>query len=141
MAEDRESKVLCRHREAPLLGSYCYQCGQEATNPLRSLPAVLGQFFGDFTNWNGRIWRTLHPLWFKPGYLSRRFVDGHRACYVPPWRLYLFTSILAFLLFSVSLTGEVERSRGETRPPDTPPAQTGDQDGPGSEALASPNLT
>src|SRR5690606_211897 len=50
--------------------------------------------------WDSRVWRSLLPLWFKPGRLSRRYADGHRAPYIPPLRMYLFTSILAFLAFS-----------------------------------------
>jgi hypothetical protein len=90
----------CDNCNTPLQGSFCHQCGQEKKSYIRNLSGVITEFFGEFSNWDTRVWRTLVPLWFRPGYLSRRYVDGHRVPYVPPLRLYLFTSIMAFLLFA-----------------------------------------
>ena len=61
---------------------------------------MVTEFFGEFSNWDTRLWQTLIPLWFRPGFLSLRYVAGHRVPYVPPLRLYLFTSIIAFLIFA-----------------------------------------
>ncbi|MEO3879684.1 DUF3667 domain-containing protein [Rheinheimera fenheensis] len=83
-----------------LQGDFCHQCGQEKKSYIRNVSGVVTEFFGEFSNWDTRVWRTLLPLWFRPGYLSRRYVDGHRVPYVPPLRLYLFTSIIAFLLLA-----------------------------------------
>ncbi len=97
---DTESSALCANCKTQLQGDFCHHCGQENKNYLRNIFALIGEFFGEFGHWDGRLWRTLCPLWIRPGYLSRRFVEGHRAAYVPPLRMYLFTSILAFLVFA-----------------------------------------
>lgn len=97
---DNESPAHCANCETQLQGDFCHRCGQEDKNYLRNIFALIGEFFGEFGHWDGRLWRTLYPLWVRPGYLSRRFVEGHRAPYVPPLRMYLFTSILAFLVFA-----------------------------------------
>lgn len=98
---DRESPTQhCANCKTLLQGDFCHRCGQEDKNYLRNIFALVGEFFGEFGHWDGRLWRTLWPLWVRPGYLSRRFVEGHRAPYVPPLRVYLFTSILAFLIFA-----------------------------------------
>jgi hypothetical protein len=83
-----------------LQGDFCHQCGQEKKSYIRNVSGVVTEFFGEFSNWDTRVWRTLLPLWFRPGFLSRRYVDGHRVPYVPPLRLYLFTSVIAFLIFA-----------------------------------------
>lgn len=97
---DNESPARCANCKTQLLGDFCHRCGQENKNYLRNIFALIGEFFGEFGHWDGRLWRTLYPLWVRPGYLSRRFVEGHRAPYVPPLRMYLFTSILAFFVFA-----------------------------------------
>jgi hypothetical protein len=94
------SAQQCDNCHASLEGDFCHQCGQEKKSYIRNVSGVVTEFFGEFSNWDTRVWRTLVPLWFRPGYLSRRYVQGHRVPYVPPLRLYLFTSIIAFLLFA-----------------------------------------
>ena len=90
----------CDNCFTTLQGDFCHQCGQEKKSYIRNVSGVVTEFFGEFSNWDTRVWRTLLPLWFRPGYLSRRYVSGHRVPYVPPLRLYLFTSIIAFLLLA-----------------------------------------
>lgn len=90
----------CDNCHTSLQGDFCHQCGQEKKSYIRNVSGVVTEFFGEFSNWDTRVWRTLVPLWFRPGFLSRRYVQGHRVPYVPPLRLYLFTSIIAFLLFA-----------------------------------------
>jgi len=50
------------------------------------------------------MWRTLKCLLFKPGWLSHEHVHGRRARYTPPVRLYLVTSILAFLVVTLVIS-------------------------------------
>ena len=94
------SAAQCDNCYTALQGAFCHQCGQEKKSYIRNVSGVVSEFFGEFSNWDTRVWRTLVPLWFRPGFLSRRYVDGHRVPYVPPLRLYLFTSIIAFLIFA-----------------------------------------
>lgn len=97
----------CDNCAQPLQGAFCHHCGQEKKSYIRNLSGVLTEFFGEFSNWDSRLWRTLLPLWFWPGYLSKRYLNGHRVPYVPPLRLYLFTSVLTFLLFSSLFSNSV----------------------------------
>ncbi|KKO46123.1 Zn-ribbon domain-containing protein [Arsukibacterium ikkense] len=90
----------CDNCNSVLHGEFCHHCGQEKKSYIRNVSGVVTEFFGEFSNWDTRLWRTLIPLWFRPGFLSRRYVSGHRVPYVPPLRLYLFTSIIAFLIFA-----------------------------------------
>lgn len=61
------------------------------------------EFLGDFLAFDARIWRTLAPLATRPGRITRDTIEGRRARYVPPFRLYVFAG---FVYFSVmALTG------------------------------------
>ncbi len=95
-----QKATQCDNCHSLLQGPYCHQCGQEKRNILRNIFGLVGEFFGEFSNWDARLWQTLLPLWFKPGRLTQRYVSGHRAPYVPALRLYLFSSIIAFLVFA-----------------------------------------
>jgi hypothetical protein len=46
------------------------------------------------------VWRTLWALLAKPGHLTREFLAGRRARYLPPVRLYLVLSVAFFLVAS-----------------------------------------
>jgi len=47
---------------------------------------------------DSRVWRTLIPLITRPGKLTRDYLEGRRARYMPPFRTYLVLSIVFFLI-------------------------------------------
>lgn len=51
-------------------------------------------------HFEGKLWRTLPLLAWKPGELTRRYIHGERARFVSPMALFLFTVFLMFALFS-----------------------------------------
>jgi hypothetical protein len=51
-------------------------------------------------HFEGKIWRTLPELFFHPGRLTRRYIDGERAKFVSPMALFLFTVFVMFAVFS-----------------------------------------
>jgi Protein of unknown function (DUF3667)/Domain of unknown function (DUF4286) len=87
-----------------LRGQHCSHCGQRAKVRVLSLGVLLRDLFGDLTNFDSRIWRTLKPLAFRPGALTVEFLRGRRTHYSPPFRMYLILSLAFFLLTSVSAT-------------------------------------
>lgn len=52
----------------------------------------------DLLDLDSRFVRTMKPLLFKPGRLTRDYMEGRRFRYAPPMRLYIFSSIVFFLL-------------------------------------------
>jgi len=49
---------------------------------------------------DAKLPRTLKALFLKPGLLTAEFMNGRIARYLPPFRLYLFASVLFFVLVS-----------------------------------------
>ena len=78
---DVTEQKTCDNCYTVLHGAFCHQCGQEKKSYIRNVSGVITEFFGEFSNWDTRVWQTLIPLWFRPGYLSRRYVAGHRVPY------------------------------------------------------------
>jgi hypothetical protein len=81
-----------------LQGPFCHYCGQPDKNLLRFFPVLVRELMEDFFDFDSRFMRTMKPLLFKPGKLTRDYLDGRRFRYTPPLRLYIFSSIACFFL-------------------------------------------
>jgi hypothetical protein len=88
----------CQNCGAPLLGPHCYACGQPVNGLVRHFSSIVGDFLDSVLNIDARVFRTLWPLFAKPGYLSREYFDGRRVRYVSPVRLFVFLSIVTFFV-------------------------------------------
>lgn len=88
----------CLNCGTVLLGEHCHACGQQA-----HLHRTIGAFLHDLSHGvlhlDGKIWRTLPLLIFKPGELTRRYIEGERAKFVSPMALFLFSVFLMFAVF------------------------------------------
>jgi hypothetical protein len=80
-------------------GRFCQNCGQENVEPAMTTWGIVTHFFSDFIHFDGKYFDTVRTLFRKPGHLPLAFLQGRRASYVDPARLYLFTSAVFFLIF------------------------------------------
>lgn len=89
----------CENCGAGLAGPYCAECGQRHhDHPVHHFWHFIGEATEDLTHADSRLWQTLFALLFRPGFLTREFLDGRRVRYLPPVRLYLVVSLLFFLV-------------------------------------------
>lgn len=96
----------CLNCGTALIGSHCHECGQAA-----HVHRTLGAFFHDLLHgvfhFEGKVWHTLPMLAWRPGELTRRYIDGQRARFVSPLALFLFSVFLLFTAYHQT-AGEVE---------------------------------
>lgn len=90
----------CLNCGTELIGRHCHRCGQPA-HVHRTVGAWWHDVAHSVLHFEGKIWRTLPLLAWRPGELTRRFVEGERARFVSPMALFLFTVFLMFALFSM----------------------------------------
>ena len=90
---------LCANCAAPVAGRFCASCGQPA-HVHRSVLHVVEEFLHGLTHFDGKAWKTLPLLLFRPGKLTHDYVHGKRARYVPPVALFLLSVFLMFFAFS-----------------------------------------
>jgi hypothetical protein len=95
--------VVCGNCGTELLGETCYQCGQPTKGLVRQFSSIVGDFLDTVLNVDTRVFRTLGPLIFKPGFLTQEYFSGRRIRYVSPVRLFFFLAVLTFLLAQFSL--------------------------------------
>ena len=65
----------CLNCATELKGPFCYYCGQPDRNFLRFFPALLRDLMEDLLDLDSRFMRTIKPLLFKPGKLTRDYMD------------------------------------------------------------------
>ncbi|HEY8618353.1 DUF3667 domain-containing protein [Phenylobacterium sp.] len=99
---------LCADCRAEVTGRFCANCGQPA-HVHRSLLHLGEELLHGVMHFDGRIWRTLPLLVFRPGQLTREWVQGRRARYVSPLAMFLFTVFVMFVGLSY-LPGAPEHS-------------------------------
>jgi len=98
----------CLNCGTELKGPFCYYCGQPDKNLMRFFPALLRELLEDTFDFDSRFLRTIKPLLFKPGKLTRDYLDGRRFRYVPPLRLYIFSSIAFFFLAAMLASTSIQ---------------------------------
>lgn len=126
---------FCHNCGVRLSGRFCAACGQKA----RPLSITVSDFVHDFIHEtlhvDGRIFQSIRRLIASPGFLTREYLQGRRARWISPIRLYLVFSVMFFGLsamtgFRVGLSNPPERdgwtfSLGTARPS---PAVSADDD-------------
>ena len=94
-----EPKVAaCLNCATPLAGPYCSNCGQRDVPPYPSVRELAVDAFWELSGWDGRFATTVRALFRQPGLLTREFLEGRRARYFSPLRLYLMCSLVYFLI-------------------------------------------
>jgi hypothetical protein len=130
---ERKADRRCRNCGALASGAYCPECGQETQLRLPTLREFLREAAGRYVALDGRFWRTLIALSFRPGLLTREYFAGRRRRYVRPARLFLVLSIGLFAL--LRFTGEppklVDKDAAKPERNDITLFNTDDPDGAG----------
>lgn len=96
-ASGEAHSAICLNCGTSLLGSHCHRCGQPE-HIHRSLGAIWHDISHGVLHFEGKIWKTLPLLAWRPGDLTRRYIHGERARFVSPMALFLFS---VFLMFAV----------------------------------------
>ena len=98
-ADGHTQERSCLNCGTALVGDYCYACGQHA-HVHRTISSFFHDLLHGVLHFEGRIWRTLPLLAWRPGELTRRYIEGQRARFVSPIALFLFSVFLMFAVLS-----------------------------------------
>lgn len=92
----------CLNCGTVVAGRFCQNCGQENIVTKQGFWSLTKHFVYDIFHFDGKFFETLGHLLWRPGSISKEYVEGKRTKYLDPIRMYLFTSAVFFLvLFSL----------------------------------------
>lgn len=111
--------VTCANCGAAGCEAFCPRCGQETHGLHRSLRGILEELLDAFAGWDGKIPLSFWTLTMRPGRLTREFLDGRRARYLRPLRLYLLASVGFFFALSLLPSASSRLSAGLEMPDTT----------------------
>ncbi len=78
-------------------------CGQAVRSPVREFFSFIFDNAGEFVRPDGKFFRSLAALYFRPGMLTTRYLDGQRVNFIKPVKLYFSLSVVLFLLVSFDM--------------------------------------
>ena len=90
---------VCLNCGTALIGPHCHRCGQ-AAHVHRTLSGMAHELVHGVFHFEGKLWRTLPLLAWRPGELTRRYIEGERARFVSPIAIFLFSIFAMFAVFS-----------------------------------------
>ncbi|AMR32658.1 hypothetical protein A0256_15120 [Mucilaginibacter sp. PAMC 26640] len=89
----------CLNCSTILEGKFCHKCGQENLEMKESFWHMLNHAVSDYFHFDDQFFHTLKPLFANPGKLTVEYLAGHRAQYLHPVKMYIFISLIFFVLF------------------------------------------
>ena len=93
-------RATCDNCGTPVGDQYCSSCGQSTSTIDVPVVDFARDMASEALGLDSRVRHTLWPLLFRPGQVPREYVEGHRAKFVPPVRLYLLASFFMFVVLS-----------------------------------------
>ena len=89
----------CKNCSTEIEGQFCHFCGQRYHDHKESFGELAYEFVSDFLHFDSRFFKTVLPLIFQPGKLTKSYNEGKQRSQFHPIRLYLFSSFVYFFLF------------------------------------------
>jgi len=89
----------CKNCSTEIEGQFCHFCGQRYHDHKESFGELAYEFVSDFLHFDSRFFKTVLPLIFQPGKLTKSYNEGKQRSQFHPIRLYLFSSFIYFFLF------------------------------------------
>jgi hypothetical protein len=109
---EQPQRTHCDNCQTELAGEFCFECGQAARAYDVPITTFAKDMVSESLDLDSRLRTTMRPLFFRPGLVPRDYVAGHRARFVPPFRLYLLASFAMFLLMSFGSGIDVRGGEG-----------------------------
>ncbi len=99
--EEIQKEGVCLNCGSNQIGNYCQTCGQKVYSTKISLKIFLADAFESIFSLDNKLFKTLKDLFIYPGKVTSKYISGERIRYVYPVKLYIWISVLYFLIVTV----------------------------------------
>ena len=93
---EQQAAGRCLNCGETLHGAFCAACGQRSVPANPTVAELAGDAWQELSGYDGRVAETFRNL-LRPGRLTIDYLQGRRARYLSPVRLYLFASLVFFV--------------------------------------------
>lgn len=112
------TETNCLNCGAEVTGKFCPNCGQENLETRENFFHLAFHFVSDYFHFDSKFFRSLIPLFTKPGFLTKEYWEGRRVHYIHPLRLFFFITILFAISTSYFYNRFGEEMKGKMINPD-----------------------
>jgi hypothetical protein len=88
------AETNCLNCGAEVQGKFCSNCGQENIETRENFFHMAFEFVSDYFHFDSKFFRSLIPLFIKPGFLTKEYWEGRRVKYIHPLRIFFFVTIV-----------------------------------------------
>lgn len=100
-------ECVCANCGSSFRGNYCPVCGQNAVIGKFTWKNLFHNVILSFFSIDTGFWRTTLDLMYRPGFMIRSYLAGHRAPYFKPFQ-YLFVLTALILLITQIIYGDIQ---------------------------------
>ncbi|MBK7964813.1 MAG: DUF3667 domain-containing protein [Bacteroidetes bacterium] len=91
----------CLNCETPLnieADNFCPNCGQVNNTKKETAFGLVKELVEEFLHLDSKVFKSVIPLLFKPGFLTVDYIQGKRARYFHPVRMFLIITVVLFIV-------------------------------------------
>jgi hypothetical protein len=88
------SETTCLNCGTEVTKKFCPECGQENLETRENFFHLVNHFVSDYFHFDSKFFRSLIPLFTRPGFLTKEYWQGRRVHYIHPLRLFFFVTII-----------------------------------------------
>lgn len=100
-SKQRYMTVTCKNCNSSFKGKYCNHCGEKVVEDSDfTIRSILYRGIGAITNFDSKFYKSSKFLFFKPGYLTKNFVNGIRVPFMKPFQIFVLANIIFFFFLS-----------------------------------------
>ncbi|PYF76899.1 DUF3667 domain-containing protein [Pedobacter nutrimenti] len=93
---------------------YCSNCGQPNLELKENFWQFISHSIAHYFHFDNKFFQTLKPLLIEPGQVTLDYLAGKRARYINPVSMYIFVSIVYFIVVPIKLTHNKEEKHKNT---------------------------
>lgn len=96
-----DEQHTCANCGTAYTGRFCPQCGLQGNRQRMTAKNVLSGFLDIWGFGSQPMLRSIHELFWRPGYMMRDYLNGHQPLYFPPFKMLVIMTLFFALVCSL----------------------------------------